>query len=144
MPIYAGQVVTAGQLTRLQPRTYKAVATGTLSGAVTAADVPGCSITLTTQAAGAIITAAAVFDFDPASALSGLSSGRLVIDGAGVGEYAVYQSAGASADRQSTPQSYRETIAAAGTHTIKLQATLVSGMALNLYTTLLVTVYEVV
>ena len=144
MPILAGQIVTAGQLGRMQPRPYKAVQTTALAGPVSTADVPGCSITLTTQAPNAIIVAEAVFDFDPSSTMSGLSNGRLVIDGTGVGEYAVYQAAGASTDRQSTPQNYRETLATAGTHTLKLVTTLSTGLTLNVYTTLLVTVYEVV
>lgn len=143
MPIYAGQTVTAGQLNRMQPTTYKAVQTSALVGPQSGADVPGASITLTTQAPNAVVVAHAVFDFDPSSTISALANGRLVIDGSGVGEYAVYQSIGATQDRQSTPQNYQETLAAAGSHTLKLITTIPASMTLNVYTTLIVTVYEV-
>jgi len=144
MPILAGQIVTAGQLDRMQPRSYKAAQTAALAGSVSNADVPGCSVTFTTKAPGATVVANIVCDFDPSGALGGLSNCRLAIDGSGVGEYAVYQSAGAIADRQSTPQNYREVVSAAGTHTVKVVASLASNMTLNVYTTLVVTVYEVV
>ncbi|MFE0201417.1 hypothetical protein ACFW0I_37665 [[Kitasatospora] papulosa] len=145
MPIPAGGIVTAGQLARMQPTPYKAVASVAVTGPATNADVPGCSITLTTLAPNAIIVAETVFDFDPIGTVNGLSSGRLWIDGAGVGEFAVYQAGpGVVADRNSAPQNYREVIPSAGTHTLKLVTTLATGVNLNIYTTLIVTVYEVV
>lgn len=144
MPIPAGGIVTAGQLSRMQPVPYKAVAASALVGPQSNADIPGASITLTTQAPNAIVVAEAVFDFDPSSSISSLANGRLVIDGSGVGEFAVYQSIGATQDRQGTPQNYRETLAAAGSHTLKLITTLPTNMTMNVYTTLIVTVYEVV
>jgi hypothetical protein len=144
MPILAGGIITAGQLARMQPVPYKAVASSALAGAVSNADVPGCSVTFTTQAPGAIVVAHIVCDFDPSGTVSTLSNGRLAIDGTGVGEYAVYQSAGAISDRQSTPQSYRETLGAAGSHTVKMIATLATNVTMNVYTTLEFTVYEVV
>lgn len=145
MPVYAGQIVTAGQLNRIQPTTYKVAASGTVSGPVTGADVPGASITFSTSRPNAVVVAETVFDFDPSGSVTGISSGRLVIDGGAVGEYAVYQQGpGTGGDRGTQPQNYREVLANSGTHTIKLVTNLGTGVVLNLYTTLIVTVYEVV
>ncbi|WP_228991709.1 hypothetical protein [Streptomyces sp. DH8] len=146
MPILAGQTVTAQQLNRLQPKTYRAgTQTAALTGPLTNADVPGIEIAFTTQTAGATITAEIVCDFDPTATVGGLSSGRLWIDGSGVGEFAVYQQGpGTTGDRGSTPQTYREVIPTAGNHTAKLVVTLSTGVNLNVYSSLLLTVYEVV
>lgn len=145
MPILAGQAVTAGQLNRLQPKTYRAgTQTAALTGPLTNADVPGISVAFTTETAGALVVATIVCDFDPTTTVGGLSSGRLYIDGSGVGEFAVYQQGpGTTGDRGSTPQTYREVIPTAGAHTAKLVVTLASGMNLNVYSSLLLTVYEV-
>ncbi|MFJ2432980.1 hypothetical protein ACIOWM_07180 [Streptomyces anulatus] len=146
MPILAGQRVTADQLNRLQPKTYRAgTQTSALTGPLTNADAPGISLAFTTLAPGAVITATIVCDFDPTTTVGGLSSGRLWIDGVGVGEFAVYQQGpGTVGDRGSTPQTYREVIPAAGAHTAKLVVTLATGMNLNVYSSVLLTVYEVV
>ncbi|MFJ2183457.1 hypothetical protein ACIOJG_22830 [Streptomyces anulatus] len=146
MPILAGQIVTAGQLNRMQPIAYRAgQQTNALTGPLTNADVPGIIIPFTTQAPGAVIAAEIVCDFDPTATVGGLSSGRLWIDGAGVGEFAVYQQGpGTTGDRGSTPQTYREVIPSPGAHTAKLVVTLAAGVNLNVYSSLLLTVYEVV
>ncbi|MFC8704727.1 hypothetical protein ACFUIV_21370 [Streptomyces anulatus] len=146
MPILAGQKVTAGQLNRLQPKTYRAgVQTSALTGPLTNADAPGIEVAFTTLAPGATVTAQIVCDFDPTTTVGGLSSGRLWIDGVGVGEFAVYQQGpGTVGDRGSTPQTYREVVPAAGAHTAKLVVTLATGMNLNVYSSLLLTVYEAV
>ncbi|QYA94005.1 hypothetical protein KZO11_09930 [Streptomyces anulatus] len=146
MPIFSGQKVTAGQLNRLQPTTYRAgTQTVALTGPLTNADAPGISIAFTTQTAGAVVAATIVCDFDPTTTIGGLSSGRLFIDGVGVGEFAVYQQGpGTTGDRGSTPQTYREVIPTAGTHTAKLVVTLATGMNLNVYSSVLLTVYEAV
>ncbi|MFD6587257.1 hypothetical protein ACFWED_10290 [Streptomyces anulatus] len=146
MPIFSGQKVTAGQLTRLQPRPYRSGSqTSALTGPLTNADVPGISIPFTTETPGALLTATIVCDFDPTTTVTGLSSGRLWVDGVGVGEFAVYQQGpGAAGDRGSTPQTYREVIPTAGNHTAKLVVTLATGVNLNVYSSLLLTVYEAV
>ncbi|MFS0697813.1 hypothetical protein [Streptomyces nitrosporeus] len=146
MPILAGSIVTAGQLGRMQPRPYKGGAqTSTLIGPLTNADAPGVQLTFTTEMPNALIVASIACDFDPTGTVTGLSSGRLWVDGSGVGEFAVYQQGpGSVGDRGTTPQHYREIIPAAGTHTAKLVVTLGTGVNLNVYSTLTITVYEVV
>lgn len=52
MPILAGDVVTAADLNRLQPKTYYAAATASITAA---GDVTGATITLNTETDGAIV-----------------------------------------------------------------------------------------
>jgi hypothetical protein len=145
MPIAAGQKITAGQLERMQPKTYDATASGTLTGPQSGVDVPGATVTFTTTTANAIAVVHASFDFDFTAATTTLGSGRLVVDGVATGLFALFQQGpGAAADRVVSTQSYRVNLGAAGSHTLKLSATVPTGMTLNQYTAMVVTVYEVV
>ncbi|AWL39661.1 MULTISPECIES: hypothetical protein [unclassified Streptomyces] len=148
MPILAGQVVTAQQLNRLQPKTYRAVATSALSGAATNADVPGATITLTTETANAVYVVDAWFDYRVTSTSgTALGSGNVAVDGAIQGEYAVFRDshAGSGASfTDSVGHTYRGTIPTPGTHTLKLVASPSAGQQVNVYSSITVTIYEVV
>lgn len=146
MPILAGQIVTAAQLNRMQPVTYDAAGTGDLSGPVSDANVPGATITFTTTTANAVAVVETVFDFNFSGATVTLGSGRLNVDGVGESRYAIFQQGpGTSSDRSTCGQTYRVTLAAAGSHTLKLTATVPTNMDLTgAYTSLVATVYEVV
>jgi hypothetical protein len=146
MPILAGQIVTAAQLNRLQPKSYRAVGSTTLSGAVTNADVPGASVTFTTETTDAVYVAHA--SFDPRiyqNTQSGLNAGNIMVDGVIGNEYAIFRDGGGSTGTaMSVSQTYRGTLGAAGSHTIKLVANLLANVQLNVYASLTVTIYEVV
>lgn len=146
MPILAGQTVTAGQLMRLQPVTYDAVGTTSQAGPATNADVTGATITLTTSQPNAVAVVTTTFDFDFTAATTTVGSGRLVVDGVGQNRYAVFgQGPGDGSDRSTVSQSYRATLAAAGSHVLKLTFSAPSGMTLQgVYTSLVATIYEVV
>ncbi|MFH9269184.1 hypothetical protein ACH4KN_33775 [Streptomyces sp. NPDC017546] len=147
MPILSGQIVTAGQLTRLQPKTYDAAGTGNIVGSgVTDVDVPGATITITTETAGAVCVVETTFDYDFTGGTTTLGAGRLVVDGTGESRYALFQQGpGSSADRVTAGQTYRTVLGAAGSHTLKLVATVPTNMNLiGAYTSLVATVYEVV
>lgn len=146
MPILAGQKVTASQLMRLQPRTFDAVGTTTQAGPVTDADVAGATVTFTTSTANAVAVVNCSFDYEFTAATTTLGSGRLNVDGVGESRYATFQQGPGNADdRATTAQSYRVTLASAGSHTLKLTCTLPTNMRLTgVYTSLVVTVYEVV
>ncbi|MCI4045140.1 hypothetical protein [Streptomyces sp. TRM75563] len=147
MPILAGQVVTAGQLNRLQPKTYDVAGTGNIIGAgTTDVDVPGATITITTETAGATVVVETSFDFDFSGGTTTLGAGRLVVDGTGESRYALFQQGpGSSADRVTAGQNYRVVLGAAGSHTLKLVATVPTNMNLiGAYTSLVATVHEVV
>ncbi|MFJ8866712.1 hypothetical protein ACIRD6_13280 [Streptomyces sp. NPDC102473] len=146
MPIPAGGIVTAGQLGRMQPKPYDAVGTSNLVGPVTDGDVPGCSVTFTTTTANAVATVVIAVDFDFTAATTTLGSGRLNVDGVGESKYTIFQQGpGTSTDRATGGQTYRVTLAAAGSHTLKITATAPTGMLITgVYTSLVATVYEVV
>lgn len=148
MPILAGQIVTAGQLNRLQPRTYRAVATGTLAGAVTNGDVPGAAVTLTTEKPGAVYVVSAWFDVRVTSTSgTALGSGNVDVDGDIQSEYAVFRDShagSANGSGSSVGHTYRGTLPAAGSHTLKLVASPSTGQQINVYSSITVTIYEVV
>ena len=143
MAILAGEIVTAGRLGRMQPRPYHAVGNADLTGAVSNADVPGATYTFTTTAANAVYTVVAVFDFDNA-ALTTLMIGRIAVDGAVQSPLATNGSQ-VTTDRVTATQTYKGTLASAGSHTIKLVATLDTGQQVRgVNSSLLITITEVV
>ncbi|MEV6471611.1 hypothetical protein [Streptomyces sp. NPDC051657] len=146
MPISAGQTVTAGQLNRMQPKTYDAVGSGLQDGPLSNTDVTGCSVTFTTTTPNAIAIVNTTFYFVLTGSGTTSGSGRLAVDGVLEGEFAIFgQGPGSNADRATTAQSYKVTLPAAGSHTLKLTATAPTNVSLQgLYTTLIATVYEVV
>lgn len=126
MPILAGQTVTETMLNRLQSKTYSAAGSGTLAGAVTNADVPSATITLTTETAGAEYEAECVWDFDATVAGPGNSSARMALDGTPLTPLATF-GGNDTAERSTVAQSYHGTIPTAGIHTFKLLASPVAG-----------------
>lgn len=144
MPIAAGQSVTADQLNRLQPRPYNAAATAALVGTATYAAIPGCSIPLTTTAAGATWTATGVFDCSVTTTnTTALMVGRLVVDGASEAELAVH--AMDTLDRDTVAMVWSGTLASAGAHTLALEGVVTGGAGtFQIYTSLNVTVTEVI
>ncbi|WP_405391051.1 hypothetical protein OG596_26280 [Streptomyces sp. NBC_01102] len=145
MPILAGEILTADKLMRLQPKTYDAVGTTTQTGPLTDADVTGATVTFNTTAANATAVVQTVFDIDYTAATTTLGSGRLNVDGVGESEYAIFRQGSATGGRGTVAQTYRVTLASAGSHTLKLTHTVPTNCRLQgVYTTLTATVYEVV
>ncbi|MEU3976899.1 hypothetical protein [Streptomyces bacillaris] len=143
MPILSGQIVTAAQLNRMQPRPHHAVGSGTVVGPQTNADVPGASVTVTAETAGARFTAVCTWDTYVTANTTGTWLGRMMVDG-------VAQTPVATMNEPSTPgraestQTFSGTLTA-GSHTFKL----VTSPNANQTTTgvncsILVTIYEVV
>ncbi|OKK06412.1 hypothetical protein AMK26_10320 [Streptomyces sp. CB03234] len=149
MPFLAGQKLTAGQLDRIQPRIYEGAATSALAVSTTTyADIVGATVTFTTTAANAKFKADAVFDASVGTtSATNLMVGRLVVDGTpDSGGLAVY--AMDVQDRATIAQEWTGTLAAAGTHTLKLQGACTasgsgSGNFLQSDTKIIVTVTEV-
>lgn len=148
MSFLAGETITAGRLNRLQPVDYDAAATSALAvGNSTYADIPGCSITLTTGAANATYKAWAVLDCSvTAVSTTALMVGRHVVDGVVDTGIAVY--AMDTLDRATIAMMWRGTLASAGSHTLKLQGALTATVAsggsfLQSDTKLMVTITEV-
>ncbi|WP_405413941.1 hypothetical protein [Streptomyces rubiginosohelvolus] len=147
MPIYAGQTVTAGQLTRLQPVPYEATGTTNLNPIpVAEADVAGALLSIATTTANAFFVATATFSFDTLVTTSTFAEGRLRVDGVNASGAARW-SGPVATDFGSAAQQWSGTLAAAGNHTFQLRAAANSGSDIQLlaaYTKLQVTIYEVV
>lgn len=149
MSFLAGQRVTAGQLNRVQPTSYLAAATGPLAVATsTYADIPGATVTFTTQAFGAQYTAWGVFDASvTTTSASILMLGHLQVDG--VTDTGVAVHGMAVANRDTVAMMWQGTLGAAGSHTLSLQGALSGALAsggtfLQQDTKLTVTITEVV
>lgn len=149
MALLAGERLTARRANRLQPKPYIAAATSALSVAnSTYTDIPGCSITLTTETDNATYTAYAVFDASvTTTSTTILMVGRMQIDGVTDSGIAVYGMD--TADRACIKMMWQGTITSAGSHTFKLQGALTNTLAsggtfLQDDTKLQVNIYEVV
>ena len=149
MPFLAGQIITAGQLARMQPTPYMAAATSALTTTTTTyADIPGTDIAVTTLAANATYTALGVFDCNVlGTSPSILMVGRLLVDGATDVGLAIH--AMDTLDRDTVSMVWQGVLPAAGAHTFKLQGALTAALAsggsfLQSDTRLQVTITEVV
>ena len=129
MPILAGQIVTAGQLNRIQPKKAGAVGSGTVVGPQTNADVPSATVTMVTETAAKYVVWC-VWDVNVTSSSSGTWLGRMALDG-------VNQSPLGTMNHPATPgrgqpvQMYTGTLTAAGSHTFKLVASPLSGQTVQ-------------
>ncbi|RPK85053.1 hypothetical protein [Streptomyces sp. ADI98-10] len=120
MPIAAGQKITAGQLTRMQPTKYLGEATGSLTASTTYQLIPGCTVTLTTLAANATYSVIGVFDCNVTTIhATNLMVGRLTVDGSGGTGLAIH--AMDTQDRDTVAMLWQGTLAAAGSHTLQLE-----------------------
>lgn len=144
MTFLAGDLVTAQRLNRLQPKPYVKVATGTLAGAVTNTDVPGCSITFTTETDGATVKCTWFSDFDLSGATTTIANNRLLLDSVTASDNFAMYAGEVTTDRGTVGNTWDFTIPIAGSHTIKVQASIPANMQMNIYTTLSLTVFEVV
>lgn len=143
MTLFAGEAPPAGKVQRLQPTPLWVQATGTVVASQTNADVPGCTLTFTTAVAGAVVLIEWSGDIRAGvSAPAGSSSMRANVDaGAATSPVFVVFQGPANAAVVGC-QRWLTTLAAAGSHTIKLQATTNTNTVVQTYTTLTVTVYE--
>lgn len=148
MAFSAGQTLTAAQLNRVQPTTYIGVASVDLTLSTTETDVTGATVTFSTQAANAVFVVTGSFDFY-ASIVSGTTTmqGRCAVDGSSqTGEAdATLMTSGS---RVPGAKTWRGTLAASGSHTIKLRGLkdVAAGtyQILSTHTRILVVVYEVI
>ncbi|WP_422733992.1 hypothetical protein ACN26Y_29835 [Micromonospora sp. WMMD558] len=131
----------------MQPVTYEAVASASLTLGTSLADVTGTSIALTTLTDGALYIAEASFDMNIATAAAGqLAEGHLDVNGADQTARALKLMT--AVDRATVSQRWRGTLTTAGSHTLKLRgiksgASGVASIVLT-HTKLQVTIYEVV
>lgn len=145
MAFLSGERLSAARLNRIQPTTYYAQASTFLALSTTYADVPGATVTFSTIADFATIVVDAEFDsavgsFDTATEMNG----RIMVDGVAGSALSKHQMD--TVDRSSVFTQEQFTLAAAGSHTVKLQgAKSAAGGSGNMqvFTSIKVTVYEV-
>ena len=146
MAFLAGETITAGRLQRLQPTPYAATGTSNLTLASTETDVPGASITLTSETNGALYVCQAVFSFDIVTDTTDRAEGILHLDGTQVSGNARW--AGQDAlNFAMAPQQWQGALGSAGEHTLKLRGFRSTDAAgridvLGAFTKIQVTVYE--
>lgn len=141
MAFAPGQFLTAQRLNRLQSTTYWVAASSGLGASASTVDVPGATMSITTQTNGA--TAAMFWSCDfRMTAATAVASCRPLWDVNGSPVFAVFRAAAAN-DGASACQTWSTTIPTAGTYTFKLQATTQVGGATNIYTALTVIITEV-
>lgn len=144
----AGDVINASDVIRARTKWFGSNATGTLAASQTNIDIPGISISFTTETASADIALFWSMDADPASGGTTLISARPRITDptsatTDAPVYAVYQSgAGNSGDRGSTSNTWKTALGAAGNYTITLKGNTGASEIINLYTSLTVAVQE--
>ncbi len=143
MPFLSGENITAQRLNRLQPKSYWAQASGTVAASSSSVDVPGATATFSTEVAGAtaIISWQAAFYFTGVA--GGLASVAPLIDGVTVSPNVALARQQASLDQIQGASSWQTTLAAAGSHTIKLRANTGTNTVVQIYTALQVMILEV-
>ncbi|MFI8817452.1 MULTISPECIES: hypothetical protein [unclassified Streptomyces] len=155
MPIYAGSIVTAGQLTRMQPRPYyQQAGSGTDLSTTAFVDIAGCSVSVSTLAPGALYTVHANFSFDTITAVASgpYTRGALSVDGviqSGEARWSEGTTGSDGSDYSMNSKSWSGTLATAGAHTLKLVGALNSAtggpvIASTGFTDVTVVIYEAV
>lgn len=144
MGFLAGDLLTAQRLNRLKPTPYFKVATGTLAAGLTLTDVPGVTITFTTETDLAEVQVWWFMDADLSGATTSTGNSRVLLDNVTPSDTFAMFGAEVATDRATTGQQHKFTIPTAGSHTIKVQATTPANYTINVYTTLQLLVHEIV
>lgn len=142
MAFLAGEDITAGRLNRLQTKKYPVYQTSSLVGAVTNTLVPGCTISITNETAGASWVCWWTLDFDLTSTTTTTGTGRARVDGVLATTFGAF-GAEVGTDRASLGNFATGTLATVGPHTFELVATLPASMQLATQSALLIEITEV-
>lgn len=119
MPTFtAGQYASASDLNANITGHTRAVGSVTSATVTTsAADLSGCTVTFSTAVANTLVLVVGTFDFQ-INGTTDIAGGTLVVDGTTVsGEQAILN----GTVRATVAMTWRVTLAAAGSHTLKLQ-----------------------
>ena len=144
----AGEKIYASDVLRARPKMFWDVATSPLPASSTVVDIPGISISFTTETAGAELTLWWTIDADPTtSGTTALISARPRITDPSAATtdapvFATFSAAGNAADRGSPGNAWKTTLGAAGTYTVVLKGTTAASQQINVYSTLTAMVQE--
>jgi hypothetical protein len=143
MAFAPGQFITAQRLNRLQPKTYWAAASGVLAASSTTVDIAGTSIPLTIETDGAQVAFVWSISVYASGAMASSASARPFLGADGAPIFALGQWA-ANTEKGSVANVWVATVLTAGSYTAKLVGTTPSTATLSTYTSMMVTVTEVV
>jgi hypothetical protein len=142
MAFSPGQFITAQRINRLQPKTYWAAISGTMLTVVSNTDVPGCSISIPVETNGAT----AAFTWHLAAygntTMTNSVSSRVLWD-VNVSPVVAVGDFRTASEKGTVGQNWVTTIGTAGTYTFKMQASIASGGAVQIYTAMTVVITEV-
>lgn len=144
MGFLAGDLITAQRLNRLKATPYWKAATGTLGASQTNIDIPGVTITFTTETNLAVVQCWWYVDADLSGATTNAGFSRALLDNVTPSDVFASFGAEVATDRGTPGQSQLFTIPTAGSHTIKVQGTTPANFTFNVYSTLMLLVHEVV
>lgn len=115
----AGMRITDARMNRSQPQPYFAEATGPLSATTVYTLIPGCTISATARAAGAIWSAVGVFDCSVTTIHAvNLMVGRLTVDGSSQSGLSIH--AMDTLDRDTVAMAWSGVLGA-GSHTFNME-----------------------
>lgn len=144
-----GEPVSADEWNRrLRVNVETAVCSSALGLTTTITDVPGCSVTIETEATNAVYVAYGVFDFEQiAAGTTTIAVGILDVDGTDDTRQAIFNGV-ADNNRATAAQVWTGVLASAGSHTFKLQGQRAGGAdgvkrINNVHTSITVHVMEV-
>jgi hypothetical protein len=143
MSFSPGQFITAQRINRLQPKSYWAAASGTVPVSSTNADVPGCTMSITVETAGATASFAWSTAFYNTGAATTLSSSRVLWDVNASPVLALNEDS-ATTDRGQGAMVWQTLIGTAGTYTFKMQVSTAALTLVQVYSAMTVVIYDIV
>lgn len=144
MAFLAGDIVTAQRLNRLQPVTYRAKASAAVAGPQSATVIGGCSVTFDTETNGALAVVHWTADSRNTGAVATQIATQARLDTSTTSDVFTVWSGTVSGDKATVGTNTTFTITTAGTHTIDLVVSMSTSNQINVYTALLVQIFEVV
>jgi hypothetical protein len=148
MPL-AGDIILATHVTWARPTIIDDAASSSLVASSSDVDVPGISISFTTETASALVSASWFMQAQNSGAVpTGSVNARARITGpssfvAVSSVYSIYRSGAAATDQATVGQQTQFTLGAAGAYTATLRGVTVASSVLQVYTTLRLIIQEV-
>jgi hypothetical protein len=144
----AGDFIYATDITRSRPKMYWDAASSALGASQNNVDIPGISISFTTETVGAELTLWWFIQADPTAASTTaaiVARPRVTDPSAATSDasvYSMYSSFSNAADQATPGQAWKTTLGAAGSYTVTLKGVTAANQQINIYTTLTAMVQE--
>lgn len=143
MAFAPGQFITAQRLNRLQPKTYWASASGTFPISQSLVDIPGTSMSIVVETAGATVAIDWSVSVYASGSMASSASARAWFGTDSSPVYSLFQSTAAN-EKASVANTWMTTVPTAGTYTAKLVGSTPVNATMSNYGSIKVVVSEVV